>query len=93
MKTFQRILGFIGIFSVLLLGKTFLKPDMLFRLVVGLLFGYALSRAYTGFAGSINRAYKTGSTKLMRNLMFMFFITCMLTTAFLFKADPTTYNL
>lgn len=93
MKTFQRILGFIGIFLVLLLGKTFLKPDMLFRLVVGLLFGYALSRSYTGFAGSINRAYKTGSTKLMRNLMFMFFITCMLTTAFLFKANPTTYNL
>lgn len=92
-KTIQQTLGFIGIILVLILGKSLLKTDIFFRLVVGVGFGYALSRAYTGFAGSINRAYNTGSTKLMRNLMFMFFITCVLTSAFLFKGNPESYNL
>lgn len=93
MKKTEQILGFIGIILVLILGRAFLKPDMLFRLVIGMGLGYSLMRAYTGFAGSVNRAFKTGSTKLMRTLMFMFLISCILTTAFLFKADPTTYNL
>lgn len=94
MKKTEQILGFIGIVLVLVLGKTLLKTDMLFfRLLVGVGFGYTLTRAYTGFAGSVNRAFNTGSTKLMRTLMLLFFITCLLTTAFLFKADPTTYDL
>lgn len=93
LKNIQQALGFVGIALILILGNSFLKTDIFFRLVVGLGFGYALSRAYTGFAGSVNRAYNTGSTKLMRNLMFMFFITCMLTSAFLFKGDPKSYNL
>lgn len=79
-------LGFIGISLVLILGKTFLTTTMLFfRLLVGIGLGYTLTRAYTGFAGSVNRAYNTGSTKLMRNLMFMFFISAVLTGALLFS--------
>lgn len=94
MKKTEQILGFIGIILVLLLGKTLLKTDMLFfRLLVGVGLGYALTRAYTGFAGSVNRAFNTGSTKLMRTLMFLFFISALLTTAFLFKADPASYDL
>ncbi len=94
MKKTEPILGFIGILLVFILGKTMLETNMLFfRLLVGVGFGYTLSRAYTGFAGSINRAFNTGSTKLMRTLMFLFFISCLLTTAFLFNADPTTYDL
>lgn len=94
MKKTEQILGFIGILLVLFLGKTLLKTDVLFfRLLVGCGFGYTLSRAYTGFAGSINRAFKTGSTKLMRTLMLLFFISALVTTGFLFKADPTTYGL
>ncbi|MCR4431194.1 MAG: YeeE/YedE family protein [Tepidanaerobacteraceae bacterium] len=93
MKNVERIIGFAGLILVLVLGKTFLKPDMLFRLVIGMGLGYALMRSYTGFAGSVNRACRTGSAKLMRALMFMFFITSLLVTAFLYKADPTAYNL
>lgn len=94
MKKTEQILGFIGILLVLVLGTTLLESDdLFFRLIVGAGFGYALTRAYTGFAGSINRAYNTGSTKLMRTLMFLFFITCLLNTAFLFKADPASYDL
>jgi len=66
---------------------------LFFRLLVGVGLGYALTRAYTGFAGSVNRAFNTGSTKLMRTLMFLFFISSLLTTAFLFKADPASYDL
>lgn len=94
MKKGEQILGFIGILLVFILGKALLKTDMLFfRLLVGVGLGYTLTRAYTGFAGSINRAFNTGSTKLMRTLMFLFFITCLGTTAFLFKGDPTKYDL
>lgn len=94
MKKFEQIIGFIGILLILVLGKTLLKTDMLFfRLLVGAGLGYTLSRAYTGFAGSVNRAFNTGSTKLMRTLMFLFFITSLLTTAFLFKGDSIGYNL
>ncbi len=94
MKNSEKILGFIGIILILVLGKTQLTTDILFfRLIVGAGLGYSLSRAYTGFAGSVNRAYKQGSTKLLRTLMFMFFITALLVTAFLFNADATSYNL
>ena len=88
------LLGFIGILLIIVLGKAFLKTDILyFSLLIGTGLGYTLTRAYTGFAGSVNRAYNTGSTKLIRTLMFMFFISALLTTAFLFKNDPTSYNL
>lgn len=90
----QAIIGFIGIVLVVILGNMLLKTDLLFfRLLVGTGFGYALTRSFTGFAGSVNRAYKGGSTKLMRTLMFMFFITCLMSTAFFINADPTTYGL
>lgn len=94
MNKVEKVLGFVILGLLLVVGKTQLASNMLFfRLVVGLGLGYALSRAYTGFAGSINRAYKTGSTKLMRTLMFMFFISAILTAALLFTKDPTTYGL
>jgi len=94
LKKGERIIGFIVILAAIFFGKTFLKTDVLFfRLLIGCGLGYTLTRAYMGFAGSVNRAYKTGSTKLMRTLMFMFFITCLISIAFFFKQDPTTYGL
>lgn len=94
MRKIENILGFIGILLVIILGKTFLKTDALFfRILIGVGLGYALTRAYTGFAGSVNRAYNTGSTKLMRTMMFMFFITCVLTAAILFNAESKAYDL
>lgn len=95
LKKAEIILGFMGVFSVLILGKFLLKNQMIyFRLVIGTALGYTLTRAYTGFAGSVNRAFNTGSTKLMRTLMFMFFLTLLSTTAFLYTSeDLTAYNL
>lgn len=94
MKNIERVLGFVLILAALILGKNMLKSDMLFfRLVMGCGFGYTLTRAYMGFAGSVNRAYRTGSTKLMRTLMFLFFISCLASVAFFFKQDPAAYDL
>ncbi|WP_414839295.1 YeeE/YedE family protein [Carnobacterium sp. TMP28] len=94
MKKVERILGFIAIIFIFVIGKSQLVSDILFfRLVVGMGLGYVLSRSYTGFAGSVNRAFKTGSTKLMRTLMFMFFISSIVTAALLFKGDVTTFGL
>lgn len=94
MKKIEYSAGFIFGILVLLFGRFFLSSDMLFfRLMMGAALGYTLSRGYTGFAGSVNRAYRTGSTRLMRTMMMMFFITTLLSTAFLFNADAASYDL
>ena len=92
MKKFEKVLGFTAIIIILAAAKFWLKTDLLFfRLLAGSGLGYALARAYTGFAGSVNRAYRTGSTKLMRTMLFMFFITALLMTAFLFAIYHVKY--
>lgn len=94
MKKGQNILGFIVLIAILFIGHNYLKSSMLFfRLLVGMGFGYALTRSFMGFAGSVNRAYNTGSTKLMRTLMGMFTATALISIAFLYNADPATYGL
>lgn len=94
MKKTENILGFIAILLVVVGAKFWLKTDILFfRLLIGGGLGYALARAYTGFAGSVNRAYRTGSAKLMRVMMFMFFFTLLFTTAYLYGNDPTSFNI
>ncbi|WP_296361038.1 YeeE/YedE family protein [Virgibacillus sp.] len=90
----EYVLGIVAIISVFILGSVLLKTDMLFfRLLIGVGLGYTLTRAYTGFAGSINRAYATGSTKLLRAMALMFFVTTLATTTFLLYSNPTNYDL
>lgn len=87
-------LGMILTAVVVAFGGAMLKSSMLFfRLLMGITLGYALTRASMGFAGSVNRAYRTGSTKLMKILMWMFLVTAILNTAFLFNADASSYDL
>ena len=94
MKRNERIIGWIGVVLVLVLGKNLLANDMLFfRLLVGLGIGYALSRSYAGFAGAANRAFRTGSTKLMRSLMGLFIGASLITIAFMFSSEPGDYNM
>lgn len=78
---------------ILILGGLFLESSLFFRLLIGLGLGYALSRAALGFAGSVNRAFRAGSTRLMRTLMVMFCLTALTSTAFLYQQDPTRMNL
>lgn len=93
MRKSEKIFGFIFLAIILFFGKNVLATDLLFfRLLVGMGLGYALTRGAGGFAGSINRAYNSGSTKLLRALMFLFFITAVLTAAFIQK-DPSSFGL
>lgn len=93
-KTVEKALGLLSFVLILTLGGTLLKTGMLFfRLLIGVGFGYTLARAYTGFAGSVNRAYRTGSTKLMRTMVFMFFITAVMVMGFLYNSEPTNFGL
>lgn len=63
------------------------------HVLFGLALGYSLMRAYTGFAGSINRAYRRGSTKLLRAMLGMFFITAVLMAGVLYTAEPGSIKL
>jgi hypothetical protein len=94
MNKIENIVGIIGLIAVVLLGNAFLATDALFiRLLIGIAIGYCLSRAYSGFAGSVNRAYNTGSTKLMRSMMLMFFVTALVTSSFVLLNGTDNYNL
>lgn len=62
----ENLSGFALLAAVLLLGNALLDSAIFFRLLVGLGLGYALTRAALGFAGSVNRAYRAGSTRLDR---------------------------
>ncbi len=80
----QMIVGWVLFLLLIIFAKPLLGSDMLFfRLIMGLSLGYILARSYMGFAGSVNRAYKTGSTKLMRALMLLFFLSAVINAGLL----------
>ncbi len=94
MKKNEYYIGFIFLAIILVLGATMLSSKMLlFRLIMGLFFGYTLTRSYMGFAGSVNRAYRSGSTKLMRVLMVMFVISAALTAILLSVRSGVKFGL
>lgn len=93
-KTAEYFIGFIVLLLVLAWGRYSLENTTLFfRLIVGLGLGYALTRSFFGFAGSVNRMVHTGSTKLMRTLMVMFLLSAILTAGVLLMQDATTFDL
>lgn len=90
----QNILGAVLAVVAVVLGGVFLQTETLFfRLLVGIGLGYALTRGFIGFAGSVNRAYRGGSTKLMQMLMFLFVVTAIVNAGFLFTSNPKDYDL
>lgn len=93
-KKVEVYLALLLLILIFLFGRFYLSTEMLFfRLLVGVSLGYVLTRAYMGFAGSVNRAYITGSTRLMKTLMLMFFLTALFSTSVLFNADASTFDL
>lgn len=50
------------------------------RILVGGLIGYALARSAFGFAGTVNRACQTGSTKLMKAVSLLFMLGAIVTS-------------
>lgn len=93
MKKFERYAAIVLLVAILAFGASLSSSMLFFRLIAGCILGYALSRGFMGFAGSVNRAYQTGSTRLMRHLMLLFFLTAMISTAVLYNQDATGYDL
>lgn len=86
-KPGEAVAGVVIFAALVFLGVRFLEPLIAVRLMVGMGFGYVLARAMTGFAGSVNRACRTGSTQLMRTLMFLFFVTSIVVAAFAYRPE------
>lgn len=94
MKKMENILGFCLLAASVAFGYFFLEKEVLFfRWLIGIGIGYLLTRAFFGFAGSVNRAFRGGSTKLMRILMLMFVITAILNAGFLAFGDVSSFKL
>ncbi|MCE9680602.1 YeeE/YedE family protein [Shewanella sp. AS1] len=93
-KTSQALWGGLIALLTLALGAALLKDSTLFlRLVLGLSLGFALTKASIGFAGSVNRAYRRGSTQLLRTLMLLFVITAIFNAGLLYKSGPAGFDL
>ncbi len=86
--------GVIVLVALLVGGRLFLKDGSLYyRMLVGLGLGYTLTRSRFGFAGSANRAYNGGSTKLLRSLCLMFFLSAVIVAALCFVGGAERYSL
>ncbi|MGP1595123.1 MAG: YeeE/YedE family protein [Treponema sp.] len=98
MKKIENLVGFALLLASIAFGAFYLKnlgKEVLFlRWLIGIGIGYLLTRAFFGFAGSANRAYRTGSTKLMRILMFMFALTAILNAGlFVLNGGPEGFRM
>ena len=89
----QTYLGLGLLAFLIILGYFFLETNELFyRLLIGLAFGYALSRAGMGFAGSVNKLTRTGSSQLASSLMIMFVLTAII-TSFIIYGNESAFKL
>ncbi len=80
--------------TTLIIGGVFLEDSSLYlRLLMGLGLGFALTKGTLGFAGSVNRAYRRGSTQLLQTLMFMFVVTAVINAGLLFNTQAGDYDL
>ena len=77
---------------VLMTAYIFLERELFFRVLVGMGFGYAMVRASMGFAGSVNRLSRTGSSTLASALMLMFAFTA-LVSAFIIYGNESSFKL
>ncbi|MCK5835368.1 MAG: YeeE/YedE family protein [Lentisphaeria bacterium] len=94
MNKIQNTVGALLLILTLIVGSHYLKSDMLLlRLILGMGLGYALTRGFFGFAGSVNRAYRGGSTRLMQVLMWMFVVTAIINAGFLVFEKTPQFNL
>lgn len=93
MNNTQTIAGFSLLTLIVILGFTLTSSiELFYRLLIGLGFGFALSRASMGFAGSVNRLYRTNSSTLAKALLWMFLLTAIL-TSFVIYGNEANYNL
>ena len=89
----EHLFGLVTLVSLIVAAKLFFDDEMLFyRLLIGLGFGYALARASMGFAGSVNRLSRTGSSTLASALLVLFVVTALF-TAFTVYGHESAFKL
>ncbi len=89
----QTIAGFSLLTLITILGFTLTSNiELFYRLLIGLGFGFALSKASIGFAGSVNRLYRANSAKLAKALLWIFLLTSIL-TSFVIYGNESAYSL
>lgn len=93
MNMTQRYLGFGLLIATLIVGLLLKTEDLFFRLLIGVGFGYVLTRSFMGFAGSVNRAYRGGSTQLMQVLMVMFVVAAIVHVGLFWGRDINEFKL
>lgn len=90
----ENIFAFILLFAILFGGPlVFANVKVFARFLIGTGIGYVLTRTAYGFAGSVNRAYRAGSTKLMRSLMLLFCATSLISVGIFFSGVPEDFKL
>ncbi len=76
----QFIIGLVVLFGWIIISSVSVKAGdaTLLRMFMGLTFGYVMMRAAFGFAGSANKLFAKGSSRVMGSLMLMFFVASVL---------------
>jgi uncharacterized membrane protein YedE/YeeE len=93
MKNRETIAGFLLLTIIVVLGFLLTSSvELFYRLLIGIGFGFALSRASIGFAGSVNRLYRMNSSVLAKSLLWIFLLTAIL-TSFVIYGDESAYKL
>lgn len=93
MLKIQSLYGLLILFIVAILAYINLENSHLFfRFIIGLGFGFALTKASMGFAGGVNRLVRTGSSSLAKALMYMFMLTALFNISILYDGNQD-YNL
>ncbi len=92
-KINQTAIGFI-LLAILIAGAFFFTPktSLALRFIIGLGFGFSLVKASLGFAGSVNRLSRMGTSATAKALMHMFVLTSIF-TAFIIYANESSYAL
>ncbi|SDJ16986.1 hypothetical protein SAMN04488540_105192 [Ferrimonas sediminum] len=94
MKKNQALLAVVIAIATIVIGAALLEDASLFlRLLLGLSLGFSLVKGSIGFAGSVNRAYRRGSTQLLQTLMLMFVVAAAINAGILLNADLGHFDL
>lgn len=89
----ESLLGFIFVVLVLLGAYVFIDfTELYVRFIIGTVFGFALVRASLGFAGSVNKLYRTKSAYVAKMLIYIFILTAFM-SAFVMYGDESSYRL
>lgn len=81
MKNREMLFGFLVLaFAILLAYFTLSSLELFFRFMIGIGFGFILTRSTIGFAGGVNRISRAGNASLAKALLFMFVVSAIFTS-------------